>query len=60
MPGGIIGQNQREVTQAGSEASEHSMAGRAVRIDWGGGAEDARAILGRCLPEGVAAGSRLE
>ena len=60
MPGGIISQNRREVTQAGSQASEHSVAGRGVRIDWGSGGEDARAILGRCLPEGVAAGSRLE
>ena len=52
LAGGIISQNQGEVTQAGSLASEPSMAGTAVGIDQGHVMSMPWAVLRRCIPQG--------
>ena len=53
---GIISQNQGQVTQAGSLASEPSMAGTAVGIDWVHVMNMPWAVLRLCIPRG--SGSR--
>lgn len=60
LAGGIISQNQREVTQAGFLASEPSVAGIAVGIDRGHVMSMPWAVLRCYIPQGVAAGSRPE